>query len=299
MALNLIGQPLVDRSDFAHLQAQGVFAQWQEMAVQMHRDGYCLLHLHNQEHLEAIESVVSDMASEFADPLKQWEAGAIGSPRLQDGWKEYQSIRKLALSPVVLDLLESLYGRKPFAFQTLNFAVGSEQHYHSDAVHFSSYPMGFMCGVWFALQTIELNSGPLHYFPGSHRLPYLSARDLDLSPEQVKAEQHPQVLFEPHWEEAVVTHGLRRETFLAQAGDVFVWHANLLHGGDVVNDRTLRRWSQVVHYFFDDCLYTTPMQNFRFDQGGDFVRNPLDIATGKERYGPAEWQKLGLVGRQA
>jgi hypothetical protein len=31
-----------------------------------------------------------------------------------------------------------------------------------------------------------------------------------------------------------------------------------LHGGSRQTDPTLTRWSQVTHYFFDDCIYYTP-----------------------------------------
>ncbi|NDC36432.1 MAG: phytanoyl-CoA dioxygenase [Proteobacteria bacterium] len=295
MALNLTGRPLIDQADIDQLVQQGTFGPWVEEAVSLQRNGYCLLRPRSDEHLARVDAVVADLEPALAAQLNDWEAGVCGSPRLQDGWRQHNSIRELALDEMVLDLLHHLYGRPAFAFQTLSFAVGSEQHYHSDAVHFNSYPLGFMCGVWFALQDIELNSGPLHYFSGSHRLPYLSADALGLSPDQINNEDHPQVLFEPHWQEAVAEHGFSSQRFLAEKGDIFVWHANLLHGGERVNDRRLRRWSQVVHYFFADCLYSTPMRNFGMGQGGACLRNPLDVATGQPRYSPGDWQALGLV----
>jgi ectoine hydroxylase-related dioxygenase (phytanoyl-CoA dioxygenase family) len=196
------------------------------------------------------------------------------------------------LEPVVLDLLRHLYGREPFAFQTLNFAVGSEQHFHSDAVHFHSYPNGFMCGVWIALQDVQPESGPLIYFPGSHRLPYLSARSLGLDRDVVMEEQHPQRFFEPSWQQAVNAHAFEKQQFLPKRGDLLIWHANLLHGGEPVQDKSSRRWSQVNHYFFANCLYTTPMRNFASGEGGTCLRNPFDIAKGTQRFEHVEWQDL-------
>jgi hypothetical protein len=61
-----------------------------------------------------------------------------------------------------------------------------------------------------------------------------------------------------------------------------------------VLNRQRRRWSQVVHYFFADCLYTTPLRNFSHAAGGAFLRNPYDLATGATRYSPAAWRALGL-----
>lgn len=294
MKLDLTEQPLIDRQDYEQLSKKGQFAQWDKEAESMHHRGFCLLSNQTPEHLCNIRDVINDLEPILSDQLKEWEAGRTGAPRIQDAWKEFKSVRRLAIDPGILGLLERLYGRKPFAFQTLNFAVGSQQSYHSDAVHFNSYPQGFMCGVWFALQTVEPDSGPLHYFPESHKLPYLSARSLHLERNQIEAEKHPQVLFEPYWEEAVRTNSLTSEVLLANRGDIFIWHANLLHGGVKVKNAGLRRWSQVVHYFFEDCLYTTPMLSFNFNQGGAFLRSPLDVETGRERYAPSYWKELGI-----
>ena len=37
--------------------------------------------------------------------------------------------------------------------------------------------------------------------------------------------------------------------FLARKGDVFLWHANLMHGGEPHHDKALTRKSMVFHYF--------------------------------------------------
>ena len=218
-----------------------------------------------------------------------------GPPRVQDGWKTLPAVRELALHATVLEVLRVLYGREPFVFQTLNFAVGSQQHFHSDAVHFHSYPHGFMCGVWLALEDVRPGSGPLIYFPGSHRLPYRSAESLGLRPDQVKAEPHPQRFFEPTWREDVKKQNFKQKRFLPRKGQALIWHANLLHGGMAVKNRKTTRWSQVTHCFFADCLYTTPLQSFSHSDGGPYLRNPFDVATGQRRFDEKTWKRLGLT----
>ena len=292
MPLDLTGQPLIDRSDFQQLLAEGSFGRWSEQAISLHEKGFCLINLSDSTWLDKIDRVVEDLQPLLEDDLKLWECGESGPPRLQDGWIDHGSIRALALEPMVLDLLRHLYGREPFAFQTLNFAVGSEQHFHSDAVHFHSYPHGFMCGVWIALQDVQPESGPLIYFPGSHRLPYLSARSLGLDRDVVMEEQYPQRFFEPSWQQAVNEHAFEKQQFLPKRGDLLIWHANLLHGGEPVQDKSSRRWSQVNHYFFANCLYTTPMRNFASGEGGTCLRNPFDIAKGAQRFNQMEWQNV-------
>src|ERR1700737_2924370 len=87
--------------------------------------------------------------------------------------RESEGARRPPPAPAVLSLLRTLSRREPVPMQTLNFGRGTEQNAHSDAMHFSSVPVGFMCGVWFALEDIDEDNGPLLYYPGSHRLPYL------------------------------------------------------------------------------------------------------------------------------
>jgi len=289
MPLDLTSQPLIDHNDFAQLLKADRFGRWSEQAISLHEKGFCLINLSDNEWLAKMDSVVEDLQPLLEPDLKRWECGESGPPRLQDGWIDHASIKALALEPMVLDLLWHLYGREPFAFQTLNFAVGSEQHFHSDAVHFNSYPHGFMCGVWIALQDVQRESGPLIYFPGSHRLPYLSARSLGLDRDAVMAEPHPQRFFEPIWQKAVSENLFEKQEFLPKRGELLIWHANLLHGGEPVQDRSSRRWSQVIHYFFSDCLYTTPLRSFAPGGGGTCLRNPFDISKSTSRYSATDW----------
>ncbi|MFN9546344.1 MAG: phytanoyl-CoA dioxygenase family protein [Cyanobacteriota bacterium] len=295
MALNLTGLPFIDRPDFHDLLDSGHFGRWSTEALSLHEQGFCVLDLGEPTFLEKTETVIQELQPLLEDQLSLWEHGEVGPPRLQDGWQNHSAIRALALEPIILDLLRHLYGREPFAFQTLNFAVGSEQPYHSDAIHFHSYPLGFMCGVWIALQDVQMQSGPLIYYPGSHRLPYLSAESLHLEPQEVAAEPHPQRFFQEHWHQAVQEWGYTKQLFLPKRGEVLIWHANLLHGGEAVKDRTSRRWSQVIHYFFANCLYTTPLSSFGHADGGPCLRNPFDIATGQRRYNQRDWEALGLT----
>ncbi|MDE8347215.1 MAG: hypothetical protein POH28_13740, partial [Acidocella sp.] len=45
---------------------------------------------------------------------------------------------------------------------------------------------------------------------------------------------------------------LKKVRFSAKKGDVFVWHANLLHGGGTINNYALTRKSCVFHYYSED-----------------------------------------------
>ena len=67
----------------------------------------------------------------MADPDTIKNSGKV--TRVQDAWAYHEDVRAIAANHAVLDLLQKLYGRRPFPFQTLNFPVGTQQHLHSGA----------------------------------------------------------------------------------------------------------------------------------------------------------------------
>jgi hypothetical protein len=180
-----------------------------------------------------------------------------GDKRVQDAWTFDEDVRAIASNDEIRALLGRLYGRAAFPFQTLNFPVGTQQPLHTDAVHFSSIPERFMCGVWLAMEDIGETAGPLVYLPGSHRWPILHNITIGRRGHgaPLASAQKP---YEDAWSAMVAASGIEPQHFHARKGQALIWCANLLHGGSFQTDPTLTRWSQVTHYFFDDCIYYTP-----------------------------------------
>lgn len=201
--------------------------------------------------------------------------GTRSSYRVQDGWKESPAVRELADLPLVLEKLRFIYGREPFPFQTLDFLHGSQQRTHSDAIHFSSRPARFMCGVWAALEDVTAENGPLFYYPGSHRLPEYNYYDIGMS-----VHEPDYKAYEDFIENLASAHGFRKEHLLAKKGDVLIWASNLLHGGEKISLPGSTRWSQVTHYYFKDCLYFTPMYS-DYLTGEIYHREVRDVRTGR------------------
>ena len=240
-----------------------------------HTDGYVVV-----EDSGILDDVDMGALSAFVEKHFTPETG-----RITDGWPHSEEIRKIAVYPPILRLLRVLYGREPVPFQTLNFLHGTEQATHSDSIHFSCLPSRFMCGVWVALEDILLKQGPLHYYPGSHRLPELAYSDLEIP----EVETGPAAWVNPDAGDryrayerkiaAVATaHGPRQELAVKKGG-VLIWSSNLLHGGSLIGEANSTRRSQVTHFYFDDCIYITPMfSNLR--AGRYAVRSPLNIADG-------------------
>jgi ectoine hydroxylase-related dioxygenase (phytanoyl-CoA dioxygenase family) len=177
--------------------------------------------------------------------------------RVQDFWMVSDPSKEMACYPQLLALLKLLYGRTPIPFQTLNFSVGSQQRAHSDTIHFSSLPARFMCGVWVALEDITEENGPVFYYPGSQRLTEYDFSHIRNTADTPSYENYKE--YEDFIEKIVEVNKLEKKKFLAKKGDLLIWSSNIIHGGSPVTKEGASRWSQVTHYFFEDCYYYTPM----------------------------------------
>ena len=74
--------------------------------------------------------------------------------------------------------------------------------------------------------------------------------------------------------------GSEKITFEAKKGDALIWSSKLIHGGSPVRKPGSTRWSQVTHYFFEDCIYLTP-QFSDMIAGEYFLRSLTNIKTGE------------------
>jgi hypothetical protein len=278
----LPGVPLVESPLFAlAVEEAALSGPERAIAEDLHRSGFAVIDFPDPEIDARIERIKTCFAPSFGiDPGNRESRKGGGNKRLQDAWRDNADVRAIAANPSVLGLLGKLWGRRAIPFQTLNFPVGTQQHPHSDAVHFSSIPERFMCGVWLAMEDVHPDAGPLCYVPGSHRWPIPSNLMMGRHAGQPGDEPSAQSPFEELWEAMTETSGTAPELFLAKKGQALIWCANLLHGGSRQVDMTLTRWSQVTHYYFDDCIYYTPAYS---DEalGRLATRQIVDIATGE------------------
>lgn len=243
---------------------------------QFERDGYLIVD--PGVPLTVLDAITSDLEGRFDTT----ESGGVWRKvgRIADAWKFNSHVKAVATAARVMVILEDLYGRRPLPFQTLNFPVGTEQRVHSDAVHFNSEPAGYMCGVWVALEDIDLDNGPVEYYPGSHTLPEITIEDVDKAGyvthsymERFKAAVHDirhihrpgrkyseyvYSSYETFIGEMIRHLGIEPQYATLKKGQALLWAANLLHGGSPQRDKGRTRHSQVTHYFFENCRYYTP-----------------------------------------
>ena len=271
-------RPWFERADWeAEAQRRGLDQRDRALVAAFRRDGFVVVEDGRILDELDVDGVWNRLDGRYAPD---------GAGRVQDAWERDPVVRAIAVHPAVLRVLRMLYGREPLPFQTLNFLTGTEQRTHSDTIHFSSLPSGFMCGVWMALEDITLRQGPLHYYPGSQHLPEFDYEDVGVpavtgehswsNPKTVAAYQ----LYEERIDEVARANGFRRDELAIARGSFLVWSANLLHGGSPRDDRTLTRKSQVSHYYFAGAVPFTPMFSRR-SEGRFAVRSFRDIRTGR------------------
>lgn len=166
--------------------------------------------------------------------------------------------------------LQRLLGHPPKLLQTIASHKGSQQSAHSDSIHMTTYPIGYLAAAWIAFEDISADSGPLEFYPGSHRLPYVFSHDLKISVEDMKNEGYAtyRARYEPLVQRMIAEHGLQPKYFEARKGDVLIWHANLLHGGSLRRDLRLTRRALVGHYFAK----------------GAFVYHDLSAVSSRQQY---------------
>ena len=253
------GMPLIESPLFPALMgAQGFTADEARIASDLHEKGYAVLDFPDADIDARIERIKGALGPRYGIDFANPESDKThGERRIQDAWKFDEDVRAIAANEEMLNLLGKLYGRRAFPFQTLNFPVGTQQDAHSDSVHFSSLPERFMCGVWLAMEDIGPDAGPLFYYPGSHRWPIMTNALIGRRGygSELESAQDP---YDLAWQALVEVNGAQIDTFEARKGQALIWCANLLHGGSRQNDLRLTRWSQVTHYYFDDCIYYTP-----------------------------------------
>lgn len=169
--------------------------------------------------------------------------------------KQSEFIKAITLDKRINDILSFILGKEVVPFQTINFIKGSEQRTHSDSIHMTTYPLGYLIAIWIALEDINLEQGPLSYYPGSHTMDYVLNEDYQKGSSALKiGDDKHYSAYEDKIADVVKQSGISKQIFSAKKGDVLVWHANLLHGGEPIVNPSSTRKSMVVHYFAKDVI---------------------------------------------
>ncbi|WP_133500606.1 phytanoyl-CoA dioxygenase family protein [Cognatilysobacter terrigena] len=156
----------------------------------------------------------------------------------------------LSLTPRVAVFLRHVFGDAPCAMQSLTFYKGSQQPIHIDYPYVRCQSqLAHLAASWIPLEDIAPASGPLAYYPGSHR-PEVSdffdwgGGSVLLEPDSTRT---PIELSE-HLADRMRVASIEPRVYCPRKGDALVWHGNLSHEGTAIADASLTRKSYVTHY---------------------------------------------------
>ncbi|MBL7796164.1 MAG: phytanoyl-CoA dioxygenase family protein [Saprospiraceae bacterium] len=247
--------PWLDRPDAAErLEAHQEFREMepvlQDKLRQFVRDGFLVLeHFHDAGITDAMNAEVDQLLGAGKAGFN-YTGRKIFNLHEQSRLADTHFFRNQSL----LRLLSFLLGKPVVPFQSLSFVQGSEQRAHSDSIHMMTEPPGYLIATWSALEDCPEDSGPLFYYPGSHRLPYITTQDYDSGNTRFTIGENSNRRYEDRIASLIREHDLKKQVFLAKRGDVLVWHANLLHGGSAIARPGATRRSIVCHYYAEDVL---------------------------------------------
>lgn len=211
-------------------------------------DGYIIIPgFYSSDKVEAINDEVDNL---IKTKQARWKYGK----KIMFAIHYSEHIASIGNDPELIAVLETLMGKEVELFQSINFIEGSEQKAHSDSYHMTTFPFGNLIAVWIALEDISEGSGELHYYPGSHKLPYVMNPDFGNESSGLMLGNKKYSDYTDKVQSLADTHGLQKKTFLAKKGDILIWHANLLHGGEPITKEGSTRKSMVFHYYTKDAI---------------------------------------------
>jgi phytanoyl-CoA hydroxylase len=146
----------------------------------------------------------------------------------------------------LIRLCSLILGRPADPWYTINFNFGSLQSLHQDTAVFFVSPRNYLVGAWLACEDVHPDSGPLVYYPGSHKETLFPRFD---NYPQTNLKTCPREMidqYNAHLDD--VSCRYERKTFIAKRGEVFLWHGMMIHGGDAIQNPELTRRSYVCHY---------------------------------------------------
>jgi len=251
-----------ERDGYVHL--KGALSRRRVAGVRAFIDNQWVNRARNPHHVDILTGPMAGACyplSDVPDSARQ-EAYKLNNLFLNNA-----EIREAALSPYLKKVLGQLLGGEPMICNSLNFERGSQQEPHIDSWFMPSPTEDGMVAASVSLDPVDEDNGPVFFFPGSHKIPPYRFSDGRLNLIQSEAADCNRYLAQE-----IAKRGLKKLTYTGAAGDIFIWHGQLLHGGSPIHDFSRTRNSLVVHYWRASAVSPDAV---RRDHSGAYLSHTL------------------------
>ena len=154
-------------------------------------------------------------------------------------------------------LITSLFKKEAVVYSSLFFREGTTQPYNRDTPHFYTNPIDQYYGVWYALEDVDINAGPLKYYIGSHNINNVDGHEIfnsiytDDDIVNLNTDYRCFIDYmkpvEQKCKELKLSEINEKKYNKICKGDIFIWHPRLVHGGSDIIDNSLTMYSMVTH----------------------------------------------------
>jgi len=179
-------------------------------------------------------------------PAERMEVRARGKFRVHGYHMQSPMAEKVFRNKKLQELVSLLLGVDTPPLYSISFTWGSRHGIHQDLMVFHVHPANYLIGAWIAMEDIDSECGPVVYYPGSHREAIY--REYNNYPQTNLRTSDDALRKRYEADLARIGEKYERHQFTAKKGDVLLWHAMLLHGGDDIVDTSKTRRSFVIHY---------------------------------------------------
>ncbi|MFW3174829.1 phytanoyl-CoA dioxygenase family protein [Xanthomonas phaseoli] len=209
------------------------------------------LYEHGYAHLPGVlsakecDAICADFTRYVAKHRQEADTHVMGTgrhSRLTNMHLVSNRARAAIAKPVVMKALDAFFGDRAFVATSLFFEQSSEQALHRDTPFFHTRPHNIFAGIWFALEDVHAEAGPLQYYPGGHLIEIESIQATGTD-QLGEAFNH----YIGRVAEEVHKRGIKPEIALIKKGDCFIWHPELPHGGTPILSAGMTRKSMVFH----------------------------------------------------
>jgi phytanoyl-CoA hydroxylase len=200
---------------------------------------------HTKYGMTALVYKFNDTKETAIKDIPQEKLRGIGA-RLNEYHNMSLEAKKVVTHPALATFLKAIFDSPVAVYQSLIFRYGSQQDTHQDFPWVTPSIPSHLAASWIALEDISADSGPLYYYPGSHKVKKFNFGNgiLYRYGESVFGPK----LFSKYLDWRCKKEGLVKETLLIKKGDVLIWHSALAHGGHRIGNPTMTRKSLVCHY---------------------------------------------------